>query len=381
MLTTFVAAFFLLAGALGANPASAAEAKEIRGTVKARRDGALRVDFTPVAGLVPQVGDMVAFSTEIQGITVDAGQGEVVEIAPGTVWVRVVKGRPDLEMTAVVNATGATAGAVRVNRKDRLKYAFLPPGRFEMGCVAQDRRCGKDEKPRHGVQLTKGFWLGLTEVPVEAFQEFVEVTGHRTVVEKEGGAWAWDTEQAKGVRKEGVSWRAPGFKQGVREPVVMVRWEDAAAYCAWSGGRLPTEAEWEYGARGGRAGLVYPWGDVLTRDRANYGQEQCCGPLAAGRDHWSFTSPVASFEANGFGLFDVAGNTWEWCADWHAPDYYALPSASRDPKGPSTGDARVLRGGAWDYHPKALRASNRIRDLPNLRLDNVGFRCARDDSP
>jgi len=172
---------------------------------------------------------------------------------------------------------------------------------------------------------------------------------------------------------------APDFSQGDDHPVVNVTWDEADAYCRWAGGRLPTEAEWEYAARGGKEGLIFPWGDTVSHEQANYGKEECCGGLVSGRDRWVGTAPVGSFDPDGFGLYDMAGNAWEWCADWHDDEYYGRSPAA-DPQGPSSGQLRVLRGGSWYYWPVKLRASFRGKSVPSLRSAGFGFRCLRDAS-
>jgi formylglycine-generating enzyme required for sulfatase activity len=155
-------------------------------------------------------------------------------------------------------------------------------------------------------------------------------------------------------------------------PLVNVTWEEMRDFCAWSGGRLPTEAEWEYAARAGGS-AVYPWGDRFDPNQAN-------GLGVAGADSWKETAPVGSFPPNGYGLFDMTGNVWEWVADWYWRRYYAL-SPDLDPIWSKEGTERVMRGGSWDSTPPGLRASFRFRRSPTGRYNlYIGGRCARDES-
>lgn len=154
---------------------------------------------------------------------------------------------------------------------------------------------------------------------------------------------------------------APGKEN---EPVANVTWAEAAAYCAWRGKRLPSEAEWEKACRGGREKQKRPWGDEpASRERAHY--DSVAGP-----------APVCGFDKNGYGLCDMAGNVWEWTADWYGKDYYAdAPDAN--PTGPPTGEYRVLRGGSWADEAKFLTCAYRSYARPRERSPNIGFRCAR----
>ena len=223
-------------------------------------------------------------------------------------------------------------GKVKMNAKDGLKYVWIPPGTFMMGCSAGDTECKDDEKPPHQVAITRGFWMGQTPVTVGAYKRFARATGHPMPL-------------------------APKFnKRWMNEnmPSVNVSWNDATAFCGWAGGRLPTEAEWEYAARGGST-------------EARYG--------AIGEIAWySQTHDVAQKRANGFGLYDVLGNVWQWVNEWYDQNYYQS-SPSQDPQGPASGQYRVLRGGSWSFDPRDARVSFRGYFNPAIRYDFFGFRC------
>lgn len=221
-----------------------------------------------------------------------------------------------------------------------LTWVAIPSGTFEMGCVPGDRECDTDESPRHRVTISRGFALTATEVTVAQY------------------------------RASGRTPAAQPSWSGDRHPVVHVTWDDARAYCAAAGGRLPTEAEWEYAARRGREAAVYPWGNeppVCTTGATNGARFRPCGQGAA---------PVATFRPNGYGLYDMPGNVSEWLADWHSETYYRV-SPTSDPPGPTRGVSRVVRGGSWNTSPRGLRVSNRSWGVLTYRFNFVGFRCAR----
>jgi formylglycine-generating enzyme required for sulfatase activity len=219
----------------------------------------------------------------------------------------------------------AQTNAPKTNAKDGLRYLWIPPGAFTLGCSPGDAECFGDEKPALRVTLTKGFWLGETEVTQAAYQR---VTG-----------------------------KNPSNFKGPSLPVEQVTWIDANNYCRAIGGRLPTEAEWEYAARGGSAAGRY--GDV--------------GQIAwyAGNSK-STTHPVGQKQANGYGLHDMLGNVVEWTNDWHSS---AISKEAIDPKGPGSGEFKVLRGGGWFDDPTLIRASYRSRIEVGDRDYNIGFRC------
>jgi len=257
---------------------------------------------------------------------------------------------------------------------------------FQMGCVPEDGTCQFHEKPRHQVTLTRAYALLATEVTQGQFRTFASAMAYRTLAEREGWGFVFDRDGYH--RQDGLSWRVPGFFQEDDHPVVQVSWDDAAAYCAWAGGRLPTEAEWEFAARGGIDGARFVWGDtadgIRTPKAANVADEAVRPHypwwvvFPNYRDGFSWTAPAGSFTANAFGLFDMAGNVWEWTADWYAPSGYAS-SPAVDPRGPASGQSRVARGSSWGDEPLVLRISERSYQIPEHRSYFHGFRCARDE--
>jgi len=167
------------------------------------------------------------------------------------------------------------------------------------------------------------------------------------------------------IKKSGNVYRPkPSYEN---HPVVNVSWYGAFTYAKLYGKRLPTEAEWEKAARGGLVGNKYPWGDNITHDDANYNG-------TGGRDRWKRTAPVGSFSPNGYGLYDMAGNIYEWCSNWYAKDYYAK-SPKRNPQGPKSGKKRICRGGSWESNQDLLRTACRGWLPPSNCGTFLGFRC------
>ena len=226
--------------------------------------------------------------------------------------------------------------------KDGKEMVLIPAGSFEMGDHFNEGADDGRELPVHTVQLD-AFYMDVHEVTVGQFKQFVEQSGYNY-----GGNW--DSVAKYSPRDE--------------YPMIYVNWNDAVAYAKWAGKRLPTEAEWEYAARGGLVGKRYPWGDEITHDDANYDRK--VGKPAV----------VGSYPANGYGLYDMAGNAWEWCQDRYGENYYSS-SPAKNPPGPGSGSYRVLRGGACydnasNYH---LRVAYRSNYIPAGRYLGLGFRC------
>ena len=265
---------------------------------------------------------------------------------------------------------------MKLNPTDGLAYVWIPPGEFQMGCSEGDGKCHSRETPRHRVRISRGFWIGKTQVTVAAYRKFSEAT-------------------RRGMPKEPVfRGRAlnPGWAEP-QQPIVNVTWDEATEYCEWAGGRLPSEAEWEYAARAGSqfssygdlAGIAWfadnagrvgldstrVWNEQVQEDFDTY-----CEILEqAGHGPHS----VGGKQANAWGLNDVLGNVWEWVNDWYDESYYAA-SPKRDPRGPSAGEGRVVRGGAWTSYTCILRLSHRVKFAPDHCYEALGFRCIRDQA-
>jgi formylglycine-generating enzyme required for sulfatase activity len=262
---------------------------------------------------------------------------------------------------------------------DGMEMVYVPAGEFEMGSEEGD----SDEQPVHTVALD-AFWLDRTEVSVEQFRRFATATDHETTAEERGASWAWTDDGWEEL--EGADWahpQGPGSQATDSHPVVHVSWYDAQDYCEWVGGRLPTEAEWEYAARGPES-LTYPWGDVFDGTRLNYCDQSCLLGWADEEvdDGYAFTAPVGSFPegASWVGALDMAGNVWEWVADWYGGDYYAR-APRENPTGPSDGDLRVLRGGSWLDDEWLVRGAFRYWYAPINSIGSLGFRCAAGAAP
>ncbi|MGP1309128.1 MAG: formylglycine-generating enzyme family protein [Phycisphaerales bacterium] len=311
---------------------------------------------------------------------------------------------------------------------------WIPGGGFSMGSV--DPLARPDEAPVHRVRVD-GFWIDRTEVTNEQFAAFVEATGYRTIAERaidwdelkqqlpEGTPRPADEMLAPGslvftppdhpvdLRRfdlwwtwtTGASWKHPEGPGSTIEgrgdhPVVHIAFDDAAAYAAWAGKRLPTEAEWEFAARGGLDGKVNTWGDEpIGPTRANTWDGRF-PDVNTEKDGFVRTAPVGSFPANGYGLHDMAGNVWEWCADLYRPDEYARrtrgaeagaildnpagPDEARDPRNPYAQVSRVHRGGSFlcnDSYCASYRPSARMAAPPDTALSHLGFRCVSDAPP
>ena len=245
---------------------------------------------------------------------------------------------------------------VQAQAEDQVR---IPGGAFQMGSLDGEA----DERPVHKV-CVDSFYMDRYPVTNAEFARFLNLFGNRT----EGGKKWLDHEGplssilCKVQKKNGLFLPKRGYEN---HPVVKVSWYGARAYARWAGKRLPTEAEWERAARGHLVGEKYVYGGVLRPDLANVGGFRA-------------TTPVGSYPPNGYGLYDMVANVWQWCDDWYDPEYYSH-SPRRNPRGPESGSEKVLRGGSW-YHKESWRVAARLSDDPLSRsfCFVTGFRCARD---
>jgi len=268
--------------------------------------------------------------------------------------------------------------------------AYIPGGTFEMG--SEDGL--PDERPVHEVTVDP-FFMDKHEVTNAEFAAFVEETGYETDAEK----WGWSIaflpyeqpdQRVVGAewwaKAEGADWRHPTGPDSSIEgkehyPVVQVSWNDAKAYCEWAGKRLPTEAEWEFAARGGREREPFPWGEQFRPDDQSMANtwNGVFPKNDKGLDGFKGLAPVGQYTPNGYGLYDMSGNVWEWCADWYDPRYY-LESERKNPTGPESGKMRVMRGGSYlcaDNYCRGYRVAHRNKATADSGLNHTGFRCAK----
>jgi formylglycine-generating enzyme required for sulfatase activity len=277
----------------------------------------------------------------------------------------------------------------------------LPGGAFLMGTDSDIGYPDDGEGPVREVTL-RPFLIDKTSVTNRQFAKFVKATGYKTEAERFGWSFVFHllipADTAKRLKHNvaqtpwwwkvpGAYWRNPeGPKTNINDrmdhPVVHVSWADAVAYCQWAGKRLPTEAEYEFAARGGLEQAIYPWGDELTpggEHRCNIWQGTFPQTNTA-EDGYIGTAPARAFATNGFGLFHMAGNVWEWCHDWWSPTFH-VDGPRDNPAGPPTGDRRVTRGGSYLCHASycnRYRVAARTSNTPDSSTGNIGFRCVAD---
>jgi formylglycine-generating enzyme required for sulfatase activity len=291
------------------------------------------------------------------------------------------------------------AGALSENPVDGLSVVYIPDGTFTMGSsTSYNLRKGFCTTPQHQVSLD-AYWMDQTEVPVSAFRKFVDATGYITDAEKNGNAgWIWSYKKNNWDKIDGPD-RGPNWKKPLggktvptgldSHPVTQVSWFDAKAYCEWSGGRLPTEAEWERGARGDKDARIYPWGSDPANDTLlNFGEKSFKCRMCDFRfnDGYQYTAPVGSFPAGAspFGLLDMAGNAFEWVQDSYDGTSCYPTGKVDNPEPPEGGAERMMRGGSYAEYDGIywkLRVDNRWSRPPGSSFADVGIRCAYDEQP
>jgi formylglycine-generating enzyme len=317
--------------------------------------------------------------------------------------------------TPTLRAQDSVKAIAEMENSIGMRLVRIPSGEFMMGSNETPEQLAaafpqyerkrltslEDEAPVHKVKITKDFYLGKYEVTVGQFRKYLELSGDvpESIADKTGGYGynpAYDPKTTeRGDAFEGrnpkYSWSNPGFPQNDDHPVVNVTWNDAQRMCEWLSKkegkkyRLPTEAEWEYACRANTNTRYHSGNDpesltqvANTYDETTKKNWMQWEPYALrGKDGFAFTAPVGSFRPNAFGLYDMHGNVWEWCNDWHSDTYYA-ESPVNDPPGPPQGDVKVRRGGSWHTWSFYARASFRNWNDPPTRYTLVGMRLVRE---
>jgi formylglycine-generating enzyme required for sulfatase activity/class 3 adenylate cyclase len=260
------------------------------------------------------------------------------------------------------------AGDSKLSPKDGLRYVFIPPGNFTMGCSPGDTDCNEDEKPAHEVNIANGFWLGQTAVTSAAWKRYRTAAGKPALAASDSMGRKLNEANPEDTL-----------------PAVAMTWGEARSFCEWGGGRLPTEAEWEYAARAGRNGARYGNLDAIAWFGDNSGNKKIDSGQIWRTDQANYTKriidngnglhPVGQKQPNAWNLYDMLGNAWQWTADWYSPPYYAQREGG-DPTGPPGGKERTLRGGFWFNYPPNVRVSVRSGGAPESRNVSFGVRCA-----
>ena len=298
------------------------------------------------------------------------------------------------------DARVTSSGQVAQSLRRRPGMARIRGGEYRMGTEDRSGFPADGEGPVRAVRLDT-FRVDIVAVTNTQFAEFIAASGYRTEAEAYGWSYVFHMLASDEIKRRtpqrpdttpwwvpvsGTYWAAPegpgsDVDDRMEHPVIHVSWNDAMAYCDWAGTRLPTEAEWEYAARGGLDQRRYPWGDKLTpkgEHRCNIWQGTFPESNTSA-DGWVGTAPVDAYKPNGFGLHNTSGNVWEWCADWFSPSHH-LRGERHNPQGPANGQRRVLRGGSYLCHRSycnRYRVAARSSNTPDSSAGNLGFRCVR----
>ena len=325
--------------------------------------------------LLPVIRDQTAGRAEFLirtcGVSVRWSDGLLAELKSANASDKVIQAVRDVTggskpKVVVPVIVGPKPGDIRTNSKEGVTYAFIPAGTFQMGCD-DSQGCEKDELPVHKVRITKGFWMGQTEVKTGAYKNYVKAAGIKM-----------PPEPMIGQKSFNEGWASDS------QPMSMASWADAHSYCQWAGMRLPTEAEWEYAARG-PSGSISQDLNAVAWFADNSGQARINSQVVRQQapndwirkllENGNGPHEVAQKAANGWKLSDMLGNVWEWTSDWYRDNTYAA-SAADDPTGPDSGFHHVLRGGSWLNPPGYIRPARRLKGIPDQRIFTNGFRCA-----
>jgi formylglycine-generating enzyme len=306
---------------------------------------------------------------------------------------------PSSPQTPLSNSASPAPNTTQVAQELDVPMISLPGGSFLMGTDSPESFPNDGEGPVRTVTLD-AFSIDRDPVTNDRFQKFVEATGYRTEAERFGWSFVFwglipparfhdlveDTVASAPwwCKVPGARWNEPeGPGTTIRDrgnhPVVHISWQDATAFADWCGKRLPTEAEWEYAARGGLEQKLYPWGDKLRPNgehRCNIWQGEF-PRVDTADDGYAGTSPIDAFPPNGYGIYSITGNTWEWCADWFDTDFHRTADPN-NPQGPPTGTGRVMKGGSFLCHKSycnRYRVAARTSNTPDSSTSNIGFRC------
>ncbi|MBX3063475.1 MAG: formylglycine-generating enzyme family protein [Anaerolineae bacterium] len=271
---------------------------------------------------------------------------------------------PIAESTATVSIEAGTLRTL----PNGIRVVYVPAGCFLMGSDQNDEHAVNNEMPQHRVCVTKPYWLGQFEISNAEFQQFIDAGAYNTPEFWSNAGWTWKQQRIQPTAY-------PDYSSAPDQPRVGITWYEAEAFAKWAGGRLPTEAEWEYAARGSQS-LTYPWGNDYELGYANVDETKLGGVLL------QKTTPVGSYPdgRSWINAYDMVGNVWEWCADWYAEDYYQL-KLETDPTGAAAGSSRSIRGSAWNYAAEGANAASRSGIIPENQFPNIGMRLAINATP
>ncbi len=348
---------------------TAQAATKISGTITAKRAGSVKVEFEPHKTVGPQNGDLVDFKTNIQDIEVNAGQGEVAESNPNFVWVIIARGKPNLKMTGIIQATGIPIKPDQ--RRDKKIIAEDSPkqvvGQESIGKVVKDQQeTFQDSTTGMEFVYVKGGCYPMGDTFGDGFRFSHERPVHEVCVDDfYMGKYEVTQDEWQKIMGNNPS----HFNKGSSYPVEQVSWHDTQDFIhrliSRSGKNyiLPTEAQWEYAARSGGKNEKYAGSNSIDSVGWHKGNSS------------KSTHPVGQKQPNGLGIYDMSGNVSEWCSDWFDENYYSS-SPHNNPPGSSAGSYRILRGGTWYNKPRSARAYNRARLGPEKSSSDHGFRLA-----